>query len=426
MLLPLLLAAVSVEDPLVDWWAAEGPAAREALIEELLASDLDYDDLHGRLAAGRPYTGDVPKGKLLGTRDIGGVPHHWMAWIPESYDSTRKCPVRFDVHGGMGQPAWKDCDGSWSPGYAAVTEYRSDVITILPAGWWDSMWWEASQVENFEALLDELKRSYNIDENRVVFVGNSDGGVAAWFYLMRWPDPWAAYTAYVSHPARLTSTELRPDGQLHLSNLDGQEVFAVNGGRDRIINFEVMQRYVDLFRERTTINLDFRAHPKDGHALQLTDEERENFVDQLRHARRDPLPDAFSWSTERVDRYQRRAWLVIEALRADHPVDETNILPRYYGHNVPRTKPPKSKPWGKVTLRREGNTIHAATVGVARFRLLFSPDEIDFSKPVNVIVDGVTRFEGQLEPRRETLLSWAARDADRTKLFAAELVLVVP
>lgn len=425
MLLTLLLAATATEDPLTEWWAAEGPAQREALIAELLETDLSFEDLHARLEKGRPY-GEAPTGKLLGTRVIDGVDHHWMAWIPENYDPARKWPVKFDLHGGMGQPEWKECDGSWNPGYAALESYRSDRITILPAGWWDSMWWEASQVDNIEALLDELRRSYNIDENRIVFFGNSDGGVASWFYMMRWPDPWAAYTAYVSHPARLTSKALRADGQLHLSNLDDQQVFAVNGGRDRIINIDVMEKYVELFQERTTIHLDFRAHPKDGHALNLTDEELQVYLDQIRHARRDPLPDEFSWSTERVDRYHRRAWLVIEELKEEHPIDESNILPRYYGRNVPRTKPPEPKPWGKVTLRRDGNTIHAETVGVERFRLLLSPSEFDFAKPVRVIVDGEMRHEERVTPKRETLLKWAARDADRTKLFAVELPVEVP
>ena len=66
--------ALSSTEPLAAWWKAEGPAAREALIPELLASDASFDELEAALRLGRPYSADVPRGKLLGTRDVDGVP----------------------------------------------------------------------------------------------------------------------------------------------------------------------------------------------------------------------------------------------------------------------------------------------------------------------------------------------------------------
>jgi hypothetical protein len=74
-----------------------------------------------------------------------------------------------------------------------------------------------------------------------------------------------------------------------------------------------------------------------------------------------------------------------------------------------------------VDLSRNGNTVIASTRGVREFTLLLSPDQFDFTKLITVIANGRVAFEGPIEKSAGTLLKWAARDNDRTMLFAAEL-----
>jgi hypothetical protein len=81
----------------------------------------------------------------------------------------------------------------------------------------------------------------------------------------------------------------------------------------------------------------------------------------------------------------------------------------------------RSRPWGRVDLTRAGNTITAATRGVAKFTLLLSPDRFDFDKPVIVVANGKTVFNGRVQKDRSVLMKWAALDNDRTMLFGAEL-----
>jgi PDZ domain-containing protein len=85
-----------------------------------------------------------------------------------------------------------------------------------------------------------------------------------------------------------------------------------------------------------------------------------------------------------------------------------------------------SSPSGRVDLAKEGNIVRATTVGVEAFTLLLSPDVFDFSKPVTVIADGKTVFDGRVTKSLATLMKWAARDNDRTMLFGAELPIKVP
>ena len=78
-------------------------------------------------------------------------------------------------------------------------------------------------------------------------------------------------------------------------------------------------------------------------------------------------------------------------------------------------------PTGRVDLVRTGNTVRAITRGVAAFTLLLSPDQFDFARPITIVANGRTVFEGRVRKDLGTLLEWAAGDNDRTMLFGAEL-----
>ena len=131
---------------------------------------------------------------------------------------------------------------------------------------------------------------------------------------------------------------------------------------------------------------------------------------------RDPHPARVSWETERTDRYNRVRWLIIDALGSspsDTPLPDSG----YFTHRSAS---------GRVDVERQGNAYTATTRGVRQFRLLLSPDVVDFGRPVTVTVNGRPAFEGTVTKSTNTLLQWAARDNDRTMLYGAEVIVKVP
>ena len=117
----------------------------------------------------------------------------------------------------------------------------------------------------------------------------------------------------------------------------------------------------------------------------------------------------------------RSYWLVIEDLDFDQespiPLFEVGVDPAD-GSTVFDMEEA-----GRVDLVREGNNIQAISDGVGSFRLLLSPEVIDFSQALSITVNNVVKFQGMLEPSLETLLSWAAKDNDRQMLYAAEILI---
>ena len=109
---------------------------------------------------------------------------------------------------------------------------------------------------------------------------------------------------------------------------------------------------------------------------------------------------------------------------------ETVRLTGRYAPTVPSgesdTMFPRQRESGRVDLTRTGNRVDAKSRGVAAFTLLLSPDQFDLNRALTVVVNGRTLFDGIVQLDIRTLLKWAARDNDRTMLFAAELAIEGP
>ncbi|MEO8683115.1 MAG: hypothetical protein ABI665_28980, partial [Vicinamibacterales bacterium] len=124
-----------------------------------------------------------------------------------------------------------------------------------------------------------------------------------------------------------------------------------------------------------------------------------------------------SWETERVDKFNRNRWLVIDKLRKGGSTDEDLDDTGFFRHVLPS---------GRVDVTRTGNAFAARTRGVGSFTLLLSPEVVDFSKPVTVTVNGKPVLSEAVKKDVAALLRWSARDNDRAMLYGAELKVMVP
>jgi poly(3-hydroxybutyrate) depolymerase len=102
----------------------------------------------------------------------GGVEHFFAVNVPVNYDPSKRYQVRFQLHGGIGARSDSKPRGNGQIGTLAGAEQ----IYVLPYAGDSSPWWSDDEVLNLRSIVDSLKRTYNIDENRVVVSGVSDGG----------------------------------------------------------------------------------------------------------------------------------------------------------------------------------------------------------------------------------------------------------
>ncbi len=505
------------EEPALDaafaaFWAADSEQAVASAIDAILAQEPAARAVRSRLRGGREYAADVPTGRQLRSRrNRDGVEHAYVLQVPAAYDPRTRYPLRVYLHGGVMRP--RPADGAW---WRSEERWvRDDAIVVAPASWNESVWWQRSQIENLAGLLNDLKRIYNIDENRAYLMGVSDGATGAYYHAFKGTTPWAGFLTFIGHPAVLANPSTGVDGEMHVANLRGKPLFVVNGARDRLYPAVVVQPYVRLFAE-AGIEVEFRPQPDAGHDLSWWDAEVEHVEAFIAATRRRPLPDELTWETETTREFNRAHWLVVDELgdvegesaldafdrvmvpgpRRPLGIDTVGELPDGAGLRVievgagslaedagiepgdvlldmggaptrtaeaardailrirpgqelpltverggasvrltmrfPATQPGESRlafshsqPSGRVELRREGNTVTAATRGVRRFTLLLSEDQFDLSRPIRVTTNGVVAHDALVSPDAATLLRWAAVDWDRSALFSAELAIEV-
>jgi poly(3-hydroxybutyrate) depolymerase len=365
-----------------------------------------FDAEYARLRQGRVYPNDVPKGVLKKRR---GIFNYWLV-IPGTYDAAKRYQVRFQLHGGVMR------NESTLRGDGAVRLAGAEQIYISPAGWNEAPWWSDQQAGSLRAILEDVKREYNVDENRVVVSGVSDGGTGAYYIAMRDTTPYASFLPLNGYVLVLRSPELQIAGDLFLNNLRNKPLFIVNGGKDPLYPIDAVEPSI-VHMNNGGVAIVYRPQPDAGHDTSWWPALKDDFESFVRTHPRVPLPDKLTWEVSATRTWNRAHWLVIDRLGST-PGDAKNLPDLNLSGGQPVFPNGRS---GRVDVSRAGNTVTASTRGVKEFTLLLSPDQFDFTKNVTVVVNGRVAFDGRVEKSLETLRTWAARDSDRTMLFGAEL-----
>jgi len=364
-----------------------------------------FDAEYTRLKQGRTYAAGAQTGALK--RKHGAYPY-WLV-IPASYDPAKKYQVRIQLHGGVMRE-----DNSLR-GDGSVRLAGAEQIYIMPAGWSAAPWWSEAQVSGLRAILDDVKRDYNVDENRVVLSGVSDGGTGAYYIAMRDTTPYASFLPLNGYVLVLRNPALEIRSSLFLNNLRNKPFYIVNGGKDPLYPIDSVEPSV-VYMNSLGIPITYRPRTEAGHDTSWWPALKDDFERFVETHPRVPLPDTLTWETSDARNGNRAHWLVIEALgttASDSKLDDPNVSG---GQRVfPNAKS------GRVDLTRRGNTVTALTRGVKEFTLLLSPDQFDFTRNIVVQVNGRPAFDARVEKSLETLRKWSSRDNDRTMLFAAEI-----
>ena len=407
-------AQTTASDPDVDlasWWSATTQEARSQAAAQIVSSGTPFQSVYDALVTGRTYGSgpDVPRGTLEKSRtNSDGFLHRYVLRVPDGYDPRRSYPVRFYLHGGVSRPD-PGGGGGWARNLDRFVD--DEAFLVAPLAWSESLWWQARQVENLHGILNELKRTYNIDENRVHLMGVSDGGTGVYFLAFRDPTPWSSFLPFIGSPEVLMNPTVRADGELHVGNLKNRPLFIVNGEQDRLYPVSSVRPWLSAF-DAANVTYEFRPQPG-GHDTSWWPSESQNIERFITEHPRDPHPESVVWGTESADLYPRAHWIVIDEV-GEIRGDMGRVTLGMWAANLSS---------GMVWATREDNTVNVLAYRVHSFRVLLSPDEFDLTRPVRIEVNGAVEFEGLVAPSVETLLEWAGRDQDRTMLYAVEVVI---
>jgi acetyl esterase/lipase len=409
--------AGAIDAAFARFWDARSPAEAARAVDAVLESGVSYDDALQRLRRGRFYPPQKPGVVMLTNRTEDKVEHYYAVTVPPAYDPAKRYQVRFQLHGGVMGRATNQPRSSGEIGALAGAEQ----FYVIPYGWTEAPWWSDDQVLNMDAIVDALKRAYNVDENRVVVSGVSDGGTGAYYLAMRETTPFAGFLPLNGFIMVLANIDTGIRDPLYPNNLRNKPFFVVNGGRDRLYPIVAVEPYV-LHMKKAGVSIDYHPQPLGEHNTAWWPEIKEPFERFAADHPREPSPARLTWETSNL-KHNRAHWLVIDRLgrQPDDPrnLPDVNDFSPVETMAVPLFEHRERS--GRVDLARNGNAVEATTRGVSAYTLLISPDVFDLSQPITVTSNGKVVFDAKVQPSAATLMKWAARDNDRTMLYAAEI-----
>jgi poly(3-hydroxybutyrate) depolymerase len=312
-------AQADVDAPFARFWSAKDPSAAAKAANDIIKAGISVDDAFARLQRGRTYSKAVATGIVEGRRSAGGRTFRYRLDVPASYDPSKAWQVRIQLHGGVN----RSLDAPRRGGGNGIGRLAgAEQIYILPEGWDEAPWWSDLQVENIRAILDIVKRAYNVNENLVALSGVSDGGTGAYYVAMRDPTPYASILPLNGSLIVLRGVGMV--GDLFPTNLRNRPFFVVNGGRDPLYPAAGLEPMLAHLHDGG-VTMEYHPQPTAGHDTSWWLQERDAFEKFVTGHSRVALPDQITWETSDTRESGRVHWLVIESLRA--PAKQDPHLP---------------------------------------------------------------------------------------------------
>jgi poly(3-hydroxybutyrate) depolymerase len=229
----------------------------------------------------------------------------------------------------------------------APTATGPDHFTVYPYGRYCCANKFAGEIDTLE-ILDQMKRDYAIDENRVLVTGFSMGGAACWHIAVHYPDLWAAASPGAGFCETRAYQKMDKNGewdalpwyQKKLMHLYDCPDYALNLSMLPLIAYagekDPQQQSGDLMQqamEKLGLKLERIYGPNTAHAYEKTaKKELAARLDAYAAKGRNPLPKELHFETW-TTRYNRMHWLTIDALdhhwsraRIDGKVDDSGAV----------------------------------------------------------------------------------------------------
>lgn len=279
-----------------------------------------------------------------------------------------------------------------------------------------------------QRVLDDVRRRLNVDGNRVILTGYSKGGYTTWGTVLFSPAQWAGAAPMASFP--LTDAG-RHGFELYLANVlnldlqfhwGDQDILA---GQTEGINTFARSAAGEMKRLKAT-RFEPIEYAGQGHGLTIDADKLKAF---LAKARRTPWPASYTFTFHHV--WEGSSYHVRAVKTSLLELDFKN-LPSVRVANSADAKTAAIKLFRdrsyefRVDVGDKANSISVRTRNLREIEISLSPQQLDFSKPVRVLVDGKPVQEKKLDLDWKLLLETVRTSGDFDRLVGAKIAYTIP
>ncbi|MEZ5299590.1 MAG: prolyl oligopeptidase family serine peptidase [Verrucomicrobiales bacterium] len=176
----------------------------------------------------------------------------YLLALPPDYEAAKdkKYPVMLFLHGaGERGDDLEKVKVHGPPKLVGKMKELDDFIIVSPQCPKDQ-WWDG---EALRALVDEVVKTYRVDEKRLYCTGLSMGGYGTWMLSCRYPDLFAAIVPICG------------GGEpKHLKNIKDMPIWVFHGAKDTAVKIGESERLVEELK-RLGNDVKFTVYPEAGH-----------------------------------------------------------------------------------------------------------------------------------------------------------------
>jgi predicted peptidase len=157
-------------------------------------------------------------GFVFSSLELGSWSYPYALYVPRDYDGSRAWPLILFLHGKgeCGRDGSRQLSVGLAPELLARPE-RWPFLVLFPQKPDEDDEWEQHETALL-AMLDEVAGRYQVDPDRVLLTGLSQGGHGTWVLGARHPDRWAALVPICGYAGAPTG---RPAVRSLSSRFDG-------------------------------------------------------------------------------------------------------------------------------------------------------------------------------------------------------------
>jgi len=180
----------------------------------------------------------------------------FLIYEPKNFKSKEETPLLIFLHG-MGKRGTNVSTLKGMAKYITKHSEKHSVLTVLPQclknpktgkGWWNS--------NDLNIFLEQVKKTYKIDENRIYLCGFSMGGFGTWAWAMDKPKTFAAI-APMAGGGDVKKVKVLKD----------LPIWAFHGKKDTTVKYEKTKVLIDALKKVKSEKVEFTSYPDEGHGI---------------------------------------------------------------------------------------------------------------------------------------------------------------
>jgi len=400
----------------VDYFrAAPGEASAEVLARLRALEDVS-PAMVAALAQAGPFYEAEPAGEEVRRAATGFSQVEYVLVTPPGHDPRRSYPLLVA------------CQGEGGDGRQASERWRQPCqahgyLLACPTLPYGEAGYGATAAERAAVLatVEDVARTYHVDPDRVFLTGVSAGGNAVWDVGLHHADRFAGLIPESGTPLHEGTAFTQ---YLYLRNAEGGlAVYALVGETDagvRDICAEATKRLQALGVDAQSVVV-----PQRGHGAFPTEDD--SIFAWMDAHRRNPTPRSVSAQLHRLSQ-GRVYWVEVTAL-AQPEWDSTQsvrlrltapagTIGEEEALELARAKVAQDLPSVRASVGKD-NTVAVSAIGVGELVVWLSPQLVDFSRPVTIVVNGVTVWSRPVTAEPAVLLREMKRSWDLGRVFFA-------